>query len=145
VLNRGTLLVSGSLDVSTAVDPGSMGVFKLTGGSTLDVASALGISSKMSFEAGSELIVDDAGLFGQNVGSSHYAESLLRDFGGSTIDIEDFSAIGLTASYSAATGLLQLTNASEQMATLHFQNSSLGGGAFHFSTDNSGGVLITRV
>jgi hypothetical protein len=144
VVDDGTLDVSGSLTVSTAVSPTSTGLFDLAGGSTVEVAAALGISSKMRFDAGSELVVDNAGLFGENVGTRHYAGTLLEDFGGATIDIEDFSASGLKMSYSSHTGLLQLTNSASQVATLDFQNSSLGSGTFRFGSDPSGGLLITH-
>jgi hypothetical protein len=102
----------------------------------------LGINSKISFDTGSELVIDSAGLFGQKIGTSHYTGSLLEDFGGSTIDIKDFSTTGLTTSYSSATGLLQLTNSASQVASLHFQNSSLGLGTFHVVSDSGGGVFI---
>ena len=138
--------MSGSLDVSTAVDPGSMGVFKLNGGSTLDVASALGISSKMSFAGGSELLVDDYNSFGQNVGTSTYAGSVLQNFGGDgTIDLKNFSSANIGSSFSVSGGILQLQlNNGTQMATLDFQNSGLHAGSFHFSSDGGSGVLITH-
>jgi hypothetical protein len=144
LLNNGTLDVSGSLTASTAVDPTSTGLFLLAGGATFEVAAALGISSTISFDAGSELVIDSAGQFGKNVGTSQYTGALLEDFGGSTIDIKDFGTAGLTTSYSATTGLLQVTNTSSQVATLDFQNSSLGAGAFHVVSDGGGGVLVTH-
>jgi len=109
-----------------------------------EVAKALGINSQIRFETGSELVVDHYGLFGQNVGTSGYAGSLLRDFGDAAIDLKDFNFAGITSSFSASTGLLQLTNSTLQMATLDFQTSSLGFGAFHFASDGGGGVLITH-
>ncbi|HTN10596.1 MAG TPA: hypothetical protein VL154_06430 [Acetobacteraceae bacterium] len=142
VLNNGKLEVTGGLNVSAEVDQNSAGIFKLDGGSTFEVAKALGINSQIRFETGSELVVDHYGLFGQNVGTSGYAGSLLRDFGDAAIDLKDFNFAGITSSFSASTGLLQLTNSTLQMATLDFQTSSLGFGAFHFASDGGGGVLI---
>ncbi len=98
----------------------------------------------MSFNTASELVVDDFALFGQNVGTSDYAGSLLKHFSGSTIDLKDFGIAGLHDGFSPSSGLLQLTNSASQMATLDFQTSSLGVGTFHFNSDGSSGVLITH-
>jgi hypothetical protein len=144
VLNHGSLAISGSLDVSTAVNPASNGLFELLGGSTLDVAAALGSSEKMSFATGSDLTVDNFAMFGTNVGASDYTGPLLENFGGSTIDLKDFSSAGLSQNYSSTSGLLQLANGSSQLATLHFQDSSLGSGTFHFNDDGASGILITH-
>jgi hypothetical protein len=144
VLNDGQLEVAGGLQVSTAVDPGSTGVFKLAAGSNLEIASAIGINSKVSFDGGSELVVDDFRLLGQDVGTDNCAGPLLKDFGSSTIDLKDFSIDGLQSSFSKSTGLLQLSNCASQMATLYFQKSGLGAGAFNFTSDGSNGVLITH-
>lgn len=144
VLNNGSLGVAGSLDVSSGIAPASTGLFQLVGPSTLEVAAALGTSSKIRFDTGSDLVVDHFALFGQNVGTNHYAGSLLESFGGSTIDLKDFGAAGLGASFSNSAGLLQLTNSASQMATLDFQTSSLGAGTFHFNSDGGSGVLITH-
>jgi hypothetical protein len=144
VLNDGKLEVAGGLNVSTAVDPGSTGVFKLDAGSNLEVASAIGTDSKVSFDGGSELVVGDFRLFGRNVGTDDYAGPLLKEFDSSTIDLKDFSIDGLHSSFSKSTGLLQLDNSASQMATLDFQNSGLGKGAFNFTSDGSNGVLITH-
>jgi hypothetical protein len=146
VLNDGKLQVASGLQVSTAVDPGSTGVFKLDTGSTLEVAAALGASSKMSFDSGSELAIENFELFGQNVGTSSYEGSLLKNFGGNgSIDLKDFSSAGISSSFSNSGGVLQLqlTNGGMQMASLDFQKSGLGAGAFHFNTDGGSGVLIT--
>ena len=144
VLNDGKLEVSGGLVVSSAIDPNSAGVFKLDGGSTLEVAAALGTAAKVSFASGSDLMVDHFASFGQNVGTDHYAGSLLALFGGSTVDLKDFGFAGLESSFTPSSGLLQLTNGASQAATLDFQTSSLGGGQFHFADDHNGGVLITH-
>jgi hypothetical protein len=145
LLDNGTVAVAGSLDVSTALDPASAGLFDLLGGSTLEVAAALGSRSQMSFAAPSELVVDNAALFGTHVGTSGYAGPLLEGFvSGATIDLHDFSLSGLSANYSSARGLLQLADGASQIATLHFQNSSLGSGTFHFNSDGAGGLLITH-
>ena len=144
VLDDGKLDVTGGLDVSAAIDPTSTGAFLLDHHATLEVAEALGAQSTISFSSGTELVVDDFALFGQNVGTGSYAGSLLKDFGDSTIDLKGFGIGGLHDSFSTSTGLLQLTNSASQMATLDFQPSGLGAGTFHFKSDGSGGVLITH-
>lgn len=143
VLDMGTLNVAGSLTVSGAIDPSSTGTFILEGGSSLEIAAALGTASAMSFLPGSELVIDNFGSFGVNVGLSTYAGSLLEDFGGATIDLKGFGLAGLSSSLSPS-GVLQLTNSAAQLASLEFQTSSLGAGTFHFGTDGSGGVLVTH-
>lgn len=144
VLDDGSVRVSGALDVSEAVDQASTGMFQLLGPSTLEIAAAVGTGSAIRFQAGSDLVVDDFQLFGTHVGTASYAGPLLDQFGGATIDLRDFSAGGISSSFSNATGLLQLTNASSQKATLEFQASSLGSGTFQFAGDGAAGVLITH-
>ena len=47
--------------------------------------------------------------------------------------------------YNPANGLLQVTNGSSQVATLDFQNSTLGSGSFNpVASDGSGGIKITH-
>ena len=144
VLNDGRLKVAGQLTVSGSVAPKSTGVFQLGPASTLEIAAALGTNSKISFGTGSELVIDHFTMFGRNVGVSDYAGSLLQDFEGSTIDLKDFDVTGLHETFSASSGLLQLTNSASQTATLDFQTSSLSAGTFHFASDGGSGVLITH-
>ena len=47
------------------------------------------------------------------------------------------------SSYAPGTGLLQLKNG-PTLATLAFQNASLGAGSFHIDDDGSGHVLVTH-
>ena len=47
VSNNGTIEVAGSVDVSSAIDPASTGVFLLNGGAKLDIAAALGINTQI--------------------------------------------------------------------------------------------------
>ncbi len=144
VLNDGVLSVSGGLVVSGAIDPDSSGVFKLDSGSTFNVANAIGSDTKISFAAGSELVIDHFGMFGQNVGNGEYAGSLLDKFRNATIDLKDFGFGDVKSMFSAASGLLQLTNDAAQAATLDFNASNFGAGAFHFASDGTGGTLITH-
>ena len=143
VLNNGNVEVSGELIVGAAVDPNSTGVFVLDRGSILQVAAALGQSTKMNFHVGSELVVEDFRLFGQHIGTRNYTGPLLEDFRGSEIDLKGFDTTGMQAVFSGGSGLLQLTNSTLQMATLDFGKSGLGGGTLHFASDGSGGALIT--
>ncbi|HEY7578964.1 MAG TPA: alkaline phosphatase family protein, partial [Acetobacteraceae bacterium] len=144
VTDNGTIGVQGSLDVSSAIDPGSSGLFQLTSGSTLEVAAAVGSNTRMAFLNSAELIVDNPLAFGSQVGSASYAGPQLQGFGGgSKIDLRQFSSAGATTLYSASTGLLQISNSANQRATLEFQAASLGKGTFHTASDGGGGILIT--
>ncbi len=147
LLNKGTVTIatSGSLDVSTAIDPASSGLFLLTAASTLEIAAALGTNMQMSFLGSSRLTIDKFGSFGINVGSTAYAGPQLVGFTtGDSVDILGFSATGDALSYNALTGVLQLSNSTSQLASLAFQNSSLGSGSFHAATDGGTGILITH-
>jgi hypothetical protein len=149
VLDNGTAAtgIGTSLDVSSAVDPSSSGIFQLMGKSTLEVAAALGTNEKFQFLAGTtgnELIVDKASSFGTGVGSTSYAGALLENFtAGDVIDLKGIASTGLQLAYSTASGDLQITGGGA-VATLLFQNSTLGGGAFHTASDGSGGIMITH-
>ena len=143
--NNGSLDIKGSLNVTTAIDPASTGLFKIDNTATLEVASVLGGGTQMQFLSNSRLVIDRAGSFGTGIGSASYAGPLLEDFGsGDTIDIKDFSAAGSTFAYNDATGKLQLSNSASQAATLQFQQSSIGNGTFHVAGDGASGSLITR-
>lgn len=140
VLNDGTLGITGSLDVSAAIDPSSTGLFRLDGGSALEVAAAVGSGSQMSFLSPSELAIDDTQAFGTNIGSPDlYSGPLLGNFAvGDSIDLKDFSFIpgGVTLDPLTPNGVLQLTNGSE-VADLKF--ASLGGGTLTTGPETGGG------
>jgi len=145
VTNAGIAAVTGSLDVSTAINSTSTGLFQLYSGATLEVNSALGALSQMTFLASSELVIDHSALFGTNVGAASYAGSLLENFAsGDTIDIKNFSSAGAAFNFNSSSGLLQISNGSHQVASLDFQTSSLGSGTFHLTADQHGGVLLTH-
>ena len=111
---------------------------------SVEVATATGSQSKIDFDAGSELVVDNVSEFGRNVGTADYAGPLLQDFAGSTIDLKGFGADGLHACFSAATGLLQMSNSAAEVATLDFQPRGLGPGTFLFASDGAGGLLVSH-
>ena len=144
VLDNGTVEVVGSLDVTTAIDPESAGVFRLDSGSRLDVAAAVGANTTMSFIGPSELAIDNAGAFGSHVGDPlAYAGPLLAEFGaGDVIDLRNFGFAGVTLNPLTPNGVLHVANGS-QTANLAFQTSSLGAGQFHASSDGGTGTLIT--
>jgi hypothetical protein len=58
------------------------------------------------------------------------------------VDLVDFNLTGIKTTFS--NGILQLSNASGQLASLDFQTSTLGKGSFHTATDGAGGVLLTH-
>lgn len=144
--NDGTLSIAsgGSLDVTSAVDPASSGLFLLVGTSTLEVAAALGTNVAMDFVGSDRLTVDKFASFGTKVGNTAYAGPQLRDFGtGDTVDLLGFGATGSVLNYNTA-GVLQVSNTAAQLASLDFQNTSLGAGAFHATSDGGSGIFITR-
>ena len=143
VLDNGVLDISGSLAVTQSADFGSAGVFQLVGASTLEIASTLAYQGSIAFAGGSELIIDHPREFGQRLTRHNYVGPILKNFSGATIDVKGFGINGLQTSFSEATGLLDLTNAAGHKATLEFQTSTLGAGAFQFTGDGTGGVLIT--
>jgi hypothetical protein len=99
----------------------------------------------MSFLASSELLIDNAAMFGANVGTSSYAGPQLQNFvAGDTIDLKNIGSAGVTLNYNALTGVLQVANGASQLASLDFQNASLGSGIFHAATDGATGILITH-
>jgi hypothetical protein len=145
VLDNGTVSIAGSLDVSTAIDASSTGLFQLGSAATFEVAAATGTTTQVSFQgSGSELIIDNAASFGTNVGTASYAGPQLQHFvPGDKIDLKTFSSAGVTLNYNAATGVLQVSNSANQVASLQFQASSLGGTAFAATSDGATGIFIT--
>ncbi len=143
-------IVSGaSLDISAAVNPASIGTFELTSKGSLEIASLLGTNVKIKFlgtTPANKLTIDSAANFGLHVGTSSYKGPLLEDFkAGDVIDLKGIASTGLKLSYSTTTGDLQITaSGGGVVATLEFQNASLGAGRFHTATDNAGGTLLTH-
>ncbi|MCW3473268.1 alkaline phosphatase family protein [Limobrevibacterium gyesilva] len=143
--NYGLVEISGSLNVSDAIDQASTGLFQLDNGARLEIAAALGTDVQMRFLASSSLVIDNAGAFGINVGTASYAGPQLQNFGvGDTIDLKSFSAAGVAWNYDASTGVLQVSDSALQVASLAFQTSSLGAGTFHATTDGATGIYITH-
>ena len=94
--------------------------------------------------AAGELIIDNAASFGTNVGTASYAGPQLQHFvPGDKIDLKTFSSAGVTLNYNASTGVLQVSNSVNQVASLDFQTSSLGGTAFAATSDGATGIFIT--
>jgi hypothetical protein len=150
LLNDGTLAVTSgsSLDISSAVNASSSGIFLLSGKASLEIAALLGTNVKIEFLAvtpSSKLAIDTAAQFGVNVGKSNYAGPLLEDFkAGDVIDLKNIAATGLKLNYSTTTGTLQISNSSGGIvASLQFQNSSLGTGSFQAAADSSHGTFLT--
>ena len=145
VTDNGSLVAAGSLHVTTTVTSTSAGQFELQAGASLEVASDSAANSQIDFLGASQLAIDNAALFGTGVGGSSYAGPQLEDFGvGDIVDLHSFSAAAAALLYNPASGLLQVTNGSSQVATLDFQNSTLGSGSFSFAPDGSGGVKISH-
>jgi hypothetical protein len=149
--DNGTITVAsgGSLDVSSALNSASTGIFQLTTKASLEIAAILGSGLKIQFLGSAptnELTIDSAANFGTNVGSPSYAGPLLESFAaGDTIDLKGIASAGLKLAYASATGDLQIAGSSgNPLATLAFQNSTLGAGAFHTASDGVGGTLITH-
>lgn len=80
VVNNGTIALNGgtSLDVTSAVDSSSSGIFQLNAQSALEIGAYLGTNLKIQFLAGrASLTIDNAAQFGVNVGSTSYAGPLI--------------------------------------------------------------------
>ncbi len=63
---------------------------------------------------------------------------------GGTIDLKDVAVAGATSAYNATTGLLQVSHGATALATLAFDNATLGAGAFHLGNDGTGHLLLTH-
>ncbi|MBV9589553.1 MAG: FG-GAP repeat protein [Hyphomicrobiales bacterium] len=134
-----------------AVDTG--GSWTLTGANStisvldagsLDVAGTLAATSIAFQGTTSALLIDNAATFGSNVGTSSYTGPQLQHFvSGDKVDLKNISSAGATFTYNATTGLLQVTNSLHQVATLDFQNSTLGIGSFQLASDGSAGTMVT--
>jgi hypothetical protein len=149
--DNGTITVASgsSLDVSSTLNPASSGIFQLTTKGSLEIAAILGAGAKIQFLGTSQankLIIDSAANFGTRIGTASYAGPLLESFtAGDIIDLKGIASAGLGLAYSAASGDLQITGSSgSPLATLAFQNSTLGAGTFHTASDGLGGTLITH-
>ncbi|HET6196412.1 MAG TPA: hypothetical protein VFE12_11675, partial [Acetobacteraceae bacterium] len=147
IFNGGTIEANGgTLAIATAIDPASSGVFQLDASSVLEIAADQGAGGKISFlGAGGELIIDAAQKFGLNVGSSAYTGPLVQNFAtGDAILLKNVAPAGLTPVYSAATGIVQLSNGSANAASLMFDKTTLGAGSFHIGDDGHGHALLTH-
>ena len=148
ILDNGTVSITGSLDVSTAIDASSTGLFQLGSAATFEVAAATGATTKINFQgSSSELVIDNAASFGTHVGTASYAGPQLQHFAaGDKIDLKNFSSAGVRLIYNASTGVLQVSNSANQVASFDFQTSSLAGNvAFAAAGDGATGVFITDV
>jgi hypothetical protein len=162
ITNNGTITLNGGagfggLNVTTAIDPTSSGVFQLQtqpnggGHGSLEVAAALGTNDKIQFLGSPThsnlLAIDNGSKFGQNVGSASYAGTLLEGFSaGDGIDLKNVALAGLTLSYnySPTTVDVQFISGGKGVATLQFQTSSLGAGTFHVQSDSYGFAFLTH-
>jgi hypothetical protein len=143
--DNGNLVIAGSLKISTAVNPASAGQFGILSGGTLEVASDQATNSQIDFLGAGQLTIDNAALFGVNVGTTTYSGPLIEGFAaGDIIDIHGLSPTAAQLLYSPTNGMLQITNGSGQVATMDFQNSTLGTGTFSFASDGSSGLKITH-
>ena len=145
MLNNGTASIAGSLDVSTAIDASSTGLFQLGSGAALEVAADTDAATQVSFQgSSSELIIDNTASFGTNVGTASYAGPQLENFAPSDkIDLKNFSSAGVTFNYNPLTGVLQVWNSANQAASLDFQTSSLASSSFAAASDGATGIFIT--
>jgi hypothetical protein len=148
LLDNGTVSIAagGKLDVSSSVVTASSGVFALSAQSELEIASCLGSSAKIQFLGGRALLaIDTVAQFGLQAGSGPYAGPLIEGFTASdAIDLKGMGSLGLGFSYSATSGDCQITHGGSVVATLAFQNSTLGPGVFSLASDGSGGTILAH-
>ncbi len=144
--DNGSLTVAGRLDVSVKLAPASGGTLALGATATLEVATVLGGGPAIQFLTNDRLVVDAARKFGVNVGSTSYLGALLETFGtNDAIDLSNVASTGLVLNYATASGLLTISKTGGgALASLLFENASLGAGSFHAVTDNHGGTLLTH-
>ncbi|MBV9053007.1 MAG: VCBS repeat-containing protein [Hyphomicrobiales bacterium] len=123
---------------------GANGTTSVLDAGSLDVAGTLAATSIAFQGTTSALLIDNAATFGSNVGSPSYTGPQLQHFvSGDKVDLKNISSVGATFTYNATTGLLQVTNSLHQVATLDFQNSTLGIGSLQLSSDGSAGTMVT--
>ncbi len=140
-----SIAAGASLDVTSAIGAASTGLFQLASGAKLEIAADTGAQNAMRFLAASELVVDNTSMFGTHVGTSAYTGPEIENFtAGDTIDLKNVTASGAAFTYTASTGLLQITNNRTAVATLFVQQSTLGSGSFHIADDGTGHALITH-
>jgi hypothetical protein len=136
IVDNGALTVTGALPAAN---------IQIGAGGVLEVASAPSTQSPIVFGGGAlnaTLKIDDYAAFGTNVGTSSYFGPVLESFGvGDVVDIVNLAAAGATLTYNSNTGLLQIANGA-QVASLSFQNSSLGG-SFTIASDGGTGLYLT--
>ncbi len=170
LLNNGTVAIGSgdSLDISSALDPASIGIFDLTAKGSLEIGTILGANAKIAFldptppthpilaanpnivivilggTPANKLTIDSAASFGLNVGTPSYTGPLLENFQpGDVIDLKGIADTALKLAYSTTTGDLQIaTSSGSAVASLEFQNATLGAGTFYLATDNAGGTLL---
>jgi hypothetical protein len=144
----GTLSVLGSLAITGSIDPASDGVIDLGAAATLSVQNVLGGGPAIAFLSADQLVINQPGSFGANVGSGAYVGPLLENFGATgTIDLVGIATgTGLVLNYATSSGVLTITAAADStpVASLAFQASSLGAGTFHLRDDGHGGVFLTH-
>ena len=147
VRDNGTITVGtdDSLHVTGSVDPASTGVFSLSANAILEVLADTCAGTKIDFLSGAKLVVDVAGEFGSNIGLPTYTGPLIEDFtAGDKIDLKNVLLSGASSVFDAASGLLQLSRAGANVATLHFDTASLGSGSFNLGNDGGGHILLTH-
>jgi hypothetical protein len=145
-LNDGDINLSASatLSIIGSINADSSGVFNLGLNSTLSVAADLGSQDRMNFLASATLDVDNASMFGTQAAGSYSGPEIEGFTLSDMIDLKNVNAAGTTLDYTAGTGLLDIMSGTTTLATLSFQNSTLGSGHFHLADDGSGHALITH-
>jgi hypothetical protein len=150
LVDDGTLQIGAdsSLQVLGAVAGQSTGSIQIGGNATLEVAAMTGSSASIQFLNGANatLAIDRALAFGVAGGGTTYSGPLLRNFhAGDAIDMKDVLFAGAGLSFSASTGLLQVSDAALRIVgTLRFATATLGSGEFHAGDDGHGFLLLTH-
>jgi hypothetical protein len=151
LLNNGTVAIGSgdSLDISSALDPTSAGIFNLTTKGSLEIGTILGTNTKIVFlgtKPANKLTIDSVANFGQHVATTFYSGPFLEDFkAGDIIDLKGIASVDLKMAYAATSGDLQIASSGgAAIGTLQFQNSTLGKGIFHTGSDGIGGTVLTH-
>ena len=127
LLNNGTVVIASgsSLDVSTAVNPASSGIFQLMTKGSLEIAAILGTGGKIQFlgaAPANKLTIDSAANFGTHVGTTSYAGPLLENFAaGDLVDFKGIASAGLRWPTQQLAAICRSPEAARQLRRWRFR------------------------
>ena len=143
IVNAGTMVITGTLQVMTPLDADSPGLFQLQRGAELVLRSAPGGRAQIRFSGNGRLVLDEAGSSGADTERRSSPGPRLQNFSNSdTIVLGQFDPSKVALSFDPSSGVLQVSNAT-QVAAIAFQTSSLARGRFEAADGGAGATSIT--